>query len=715
MESQKDQLFHEYKEAGICCIPIAHRSKAPAISSWKSLQARLPTDDECAVWGGQLELGLVGIALVCGAVSNIIAIDLDSDEHYNLLPRGAVQKVGNRGETRFFLYSGEISEYLTQKDRADDPGIEVKSTGHYTVLPPSVHPAGIAYTWRNNKTLLNTDLCPLESGCLGKIRASWGRTIKETENIASRLGLTVLDAADMLRYIACDSLSHNDWLSVAFGLHYEFGAEAWPIFDSWCRTDPARYNADANHARWLSFSTTKQRKITLNTVAHLATLGGWKESIDISFAPSADKTEKIADRFPVPALPDELLYSAPGLLRRLFDDMCRTAPVPNPHMAFGCALATLASIKSYRLRSESGLRPVLTIAGVSGSGTGKEAPMSYTKKLFANIAEQGKPLSGWLINNLASGQGLITAIKDRRRLILWDELGQYLYQAVKSTNTSAQNILTRITEISTKADSYYLTDAYANADGNQGIEQILNPHISLFGATNYRDIFKAIEAVDFGAGTWARMLFVFGPLFSDQPPNLRACEHDQDLLSELVTWISRNPVNYHDTRVVVLSDEAQRFVRDKWLTIIKRNQGCPEFHREFLNRIVERTIQVVMVAYDGGLDYKYREPVGVDVVAWAYQVVDWLTTCFCERVVPAHFAQSATERVRQAVYRCIKSERSMSRSGILRALRSYSVTEIETAISRLSEEGEIEVVIQRSPKGGGRGKTVYQLVEQTAN
>lgn len=274
MKTDLKDLFFTYREHGICCIPVARESKQPGIPAWKKYQTELPSDDDCASWGAQLDLGHIGIAVVCGPVSNITAIDLDTEDYLQEIPVGGCRKKGKNGETRFYSHSGEVSENIFP--RGSRSGIEVKALGHYTVIPPSVHPGTKKpYFWLDQE-LLGTDLVPLDPAVLDGFRGRWGKTYEDTGGPPARLGISILDLASMLRYINCEELSHDQWLAVAMGCRHECGDEAWQVFDCWCRTDPKRYNQADNHKRWLSFDANGPGRITANSVVHFATQGGWQ-------------------------------------------------------------------------------------------------------------------------------------------------------------------------------------------------------------------------------------------------------------------------------------------------------------------------------------------------------------------------------------------------------------------------------------------------------
>ncbi len=144
-------LALDYIAKGYSVIPIKPNSKAPYIK-WSEYQKRLPTPEEINKWAAQYPDA--GIAVICGKVSDIIAIDIDDENNeiikqiLNLLPRTKVIKRGLKGCTLFYRYNGEKSEKF--KNDEGKCAMEVLSDGNYTVLPPSIHPdTGQPYIWLN--------------------------------------------------------------------------------------------------------------------------------------------------------------------------------------------------------------------------------------------------------------------------------------------------------------------------------------------------------------------------------------------------------------------------------------------------------------------------------------------------------------------------------------------------------------------------------------
>lgn len=108
------------------------------------------------------------IAIICGAVSNLIVFDYDSDkdadgQHRNWLyeqgfPRTFVVKTG-RGLHFYYAHPGSEFHIGLRSDIA--PGWELRGDGGYVVAPPSVHQSGqTIYTHLNPRTGETDDELP---------------------------------------------------------------------------------------------------------------------------------------------------------------------------------------------------------------------------------------------------------------------------------------------------------------------------------------------------------------------------------------------------------------------------------------------------------------------------------------------------------------------------------------------------------------------------
>ena len=90
------------------------------------------------------------IAIVCGAISGIIVLDIDDPEkfeawrtkHGHAMPQAPMVRT-SKGYHVYYKHPGGKIKNSTKKI----PGADIKADGGYVVAPPSVHPDGTHYEW----------------------------------------------------------------------------------------------------------------------------------------------------------------------------------------------------------------------------------------------------------------------------------------------------------------------------------------------------------------------------------------------------------------------------------------------------------------------------------------------------------------------------------------------------------------------------------------
>ncbi len=129
-------------------IPVGDDKKP--IGSWKAWQSRVMTTEQAK--GYFTSRAVKGLAVVCGAVSNVTVLDFEQGslelpevqailELAKSVPRA---RSGGGGVHLFFASSGERNKPLELQ------GVhvgDVRGEGGYIVLPPSAHPSGNTYQW----------------------------------------------------------------------------------------------------------------------------------------------------------------------------------------------------------------------------------------------------------------------------------------------------------------------------------------------------------------------------------------------------------------------------------------------------------------------------------------------------------------------------------------------------------------------------------------
>ena len=147
----------EYEKLGFSVIPLVPREKFPPKGvTWKDRQTKRATPKEIKMWWNNHPTAHVG--MITGAISGVDSIDLDGSLAADILeaetgielPESISYKTGRKsgGEQRLFKYHG--GGLKTRAGYAGDGngnGIDLKTDGGLTVLPPSIHKSGKRYTW----------------------------------------------------------------------------------------------------------------------------------------------------------------------------------------------------------------------------------------------------------------------------------------------------------------------------------------------------------------------------------------------------------------------------------------------------------------------------------------------------------------------------------------------------------------------------------------
>jgi len=157
-----------YLSKGFSVIPIKRKDKKPAIPTWKEYQYRLPTNKELQEWFGNGEQK--NIAIVTGALSGIVAVDLDSDRAVefakaNNFPESPLSKTA-KGYHIIYRYKDGVRNF---QKRDDLPDIDLRGEGGIIVVEPSIHPSGVPYQWVKGKGLDDIPIAEIPEIILAKI------------------------------------------------------------------------------------------------------------------------------------------------------------------------------------------------------------------------------------------------------------------------------------------------------------------------------------------------------------------------------------------------------------------------------------------------------------------------------------------------------------------------------------------------------------------
>lgn len=145
-----------YLARGWIPLPIASRSKRPLIA-WLDLQERKPVEAEVrgwyAAWPG------AGVAIVTGAASGLVVLDVDPahggdeslaalEQVHGTLPPTVEAVTGGGGRHLYFTHPG--GDIRNRTGLA--PGLDLRADGGIVIAPPSMHPSGRPYRWREGRS-----------------------------------------------------------------------------------------------------------------------------------------------------------------------------------------------------------------------------------------------------------------------------------------------------------------------------------------------------------------------------------------------------------------------------------------------------------------------------------------------------------------------------------------------------------------------------------
>jgi hypothetical protein len=136
-------------------VPVRPREKLPLVP-WQELQTRRARTNEIKAWLARWPDANLG--LVTGRISGIVVIDVDPRhggaeslarlELANAPLPPTVEAVSGGGG-RHLYFAAPASELRSRAGIA--PGLDLRAEGALVVAPPSIHPSGGAYRWREGR------------------------------------------------------------------------------------------------------------------------------------------------------------------------------------------------------------------------------------------------------------------------------------------------------------------------------------------------------------------------------------------------------------------------------------------------------------------------------------------------------------------------------------------------------------------------------------
>jgi len=162
-------------------MPLSHREKcrapgkSPILRDWA--QRKTPSTEEVLKWFGDNEYINVGLILGDTDTWNLVGIDVDGEHGESILkdwssgvlPVTWEFTTGNGRRLLYALPEGATSKKTSHKDKGKQGELALLATGQQTVLPPSIHPTGVLYTWVEGRSPKDIDLADAPQWLLNRV------------------------------------------------------------------------------------------------------------------------------------------------------------------------------------------------------------------------------------------------------------------------------------------------------------------------------------------------------------------------------------------------------------------------------------------------------------------------------------------------------------------------------------------------------------------
>jgi len=154
-----------YLARGWSVVPAAERGKRPIVR-WQTFEERHPNEPQVRRWFERWPSA--NLAVVTGAISGIVVLDVDprhgGEESLTRLalrnarlPETVEAATGGGGRHIYFKHPG-----FEVRNRAGlYPGLDLRGDGGVIIVPPSIHPSGKPYRWREGRAPDEIELAPL--------------------------------------------------------------------------------------------------------------------------------------------------------------------------------------------------------------------------------------------------------------------------------------------------------------------------------------------------------------------------------------------------------------------------------------------------------------------------------------------------------------------------------------------------------------------------
>ncbi len=654
-ESPFSKVGIDLIEAGYSAIPILPGEKRPGcyvnrdwtgMGGWQQYCLRLPSKFEYEFWTDNWPDAGVGLAL--GTVSGIISIDLDYGSEAvrnaieDVLPPSPVRKKGAKGYTAFYKYNGEQPKKWSVAGKSV---CELLSHGNQTVMPPTIHPDGMAYKYITLDTLL--DVTPDELPSLPKdfadlITEALAPFIDDNDREQNSRGIKPDaqpsdDTRTIWQEINDVALANLDlWVPKVFADAKRRHDGSYRVVAHWRDVENANvsihpdgimdWGAGLGHTAidivMLSETVGLDQAVkTLREKLGMENITTILDAMPDIVFPINRETDGVtiimsspAPTIPVPLplvaatpRPTKFTDAPPGIAKEIADYMTSVGKMPQPIFSVAATLTVMATVLGNLFSTETGLRPNLMMIAVGPTSSGKDAARKAAKEIFRQ--------ANWLDRiggeDVTSGSAIESALgREPNSLFLFDKFGMML-KVINDPRAAGhqKEIASMLMKMFSSSGSNYIGKVYATQTVNNVNNRVDIPHpcLSLYATTTGEKLDEALRSGDASSGFLNRFLFAE----TDTPvPDPQMPKFMNDVPQSILNWIdevkalkrpgegnlSQTQFNAGSAIVVHKTDEAARLVDEFERNVIdRRRMRNDEVEHSLWGRAVELVDKVALI------------------------------------------------------------------------------------------------------------------------
>jgi hypothetical protein len=417
---------------------------------------------------------------------------------------------------RHIVYKHPGSERITTRDNiVPDTGIDVRGDGGYFIAPGYDD----GREWIIGSPFDGHDASPAPDWVLSLVRAKTLCGAGESGDSAKVMPIDDLQVADIraaLEWIDCEE--RDPWIRVGMALKSTgAGNQAYNLWCEWSQRSSSKYNDRIQRQQWRSLREYRMNgsEITLRTLFHMAMQSGWVPSSDQQIRTESVEVPEPVDKPKGPQSFPSHLMNVPGLLGDLAEWIKDSGLREQPALALGSAIATVATILGRKVCTETNLRTNVYVIGCGETACGKEAGIAEPYNLLkAAKLEHLMGTSDW-----TSDAGVRASLhRSPSQLCCLDEFGKWLKKMSGERQPAhVAGVKKILMEGYSRSGGVLRGVSYASADENP-IVDIVEPNLSIYGASTPADLFSALDSGAASDGWLNRFLFFF---VDDNIPRMR--------------------------------------------------------------------------------------------------------------------------------------------------------------------------------------------------